>query len=129
MVEEVCIHQPLKILRNLILTSDHEKSHQIGQKLGLPHVLFDLIRDAVENSSFIKVTSLEWNHIQQGFIPATVFTDFFSTFLPAQQPWSVSTLGEMIIVLRIYREKHCDCVDEEHMFDYSYLFILILLIC
>lgn len=80
MVEEVCIHQPLKILRNLILTSDPEKSHQIGQKLGLPHVLFDLIRDAVENPSFIKVTSLEWNHIQQGFIPATVFTDLFFYF-------------------------------------------------
>lgn len=77
MVEEVCIHQPLKILRNLILTSDPEKSHQIGRTLGLPHVLFDLIRDAVENPSFIKVTSLEWNHIQQGFIPATVFTDLF----------------------------------------------------
>lgn len=54
-VEEVCIVQPLRLLRNLILTSDPEKSYEIGQKLGLPCVLFDLLQDAVENLSFIKV--------------------------------------------------------------------------
>lgn len=74
MVEKVCIRQLLKVLRNLILTSDPERSHQIGQELGLPHILFDLVRDAVENSSLIKVTSQEWSHIHQCFIPAAVFT-------------------------------------------------------
>lgn len=76
MVEELLgIHQPLKILRNLILTSDPEQSNQIGGKLGLPHVLFDLVYDAVENSSFIKVTVWEWSNNKQSFIPATAFTD------------------------------------------------------
>lgn len=55
--EGACILQPLKFLRSLILTSDPEKTYEIGQKLGLPHVLFDLVQDAVENSAFIKVTA------------------------------------------------------------------------
>lgn len=111
------IHQPLKILRNLILTSDPEQSNQIGGKLGLPHVLFDLVHDAVENSSFSKVTIWEWSNNKQSFIPATVFTDCSVLyFFPAQQPWSVPTLGEMIIVLKIYWEKHCDWVEEENRF-------------
>ncbi|XP_037604268.1 serine/threonine-protein kinase 36 [Sebastes umbrosus] len=78
------IRLPLKVLRNLILTSDLEKSHHICHELGLPHVLFDLVRDAVENSNLVK------------------------------QPWSVPALGEMIVVLMIYWEKHCDWVEEEH---------------
>ncbi|XP_054481552.1 serine/threonine-protein kinase 36 [Anoplopoma fimbria] len=78
------IHLPLKVLCNLILTSDLEKSHHIGHELGLPHVLFDLVHDAVENSNFIK------------------------------QPWSVPAYGEMIVVLMVYLEKHCDWVEEEH---------------
>lgn len=56
-VEGVCIVQPLRLLRNLILTSDPEKSYEIGQKLGLPRVLFDLLHDAVENLSFITVSA------------------------------------------------------------------------
>lgn len=55
--EGASILQPLKFLRSLILTSDPEKTYEIGQKLGLPHVLFDLVQDAVENSAFIKVTA------------------------------------------------------------------------
>ncbi|KAF7655842.1 hypothetical protein LDENG_00049560 [Lucifuga dentata] len=78
------IHQPLKVLRNLILTSDLDKSHHIGCEVGLPHLLFDLVHDAVENPAFI------------------------------QQPWSVSVLGEMIGVLLIYWEKHCDWVQAEN---------------
>lgn len=81
MVEKVSIHQLLKVLRNLILTSDPERSHQIGQELGLPHILFDLVCDAVENSSFIKVTSQEWSHIHRCFIPAEVFTSSVLFFL------------------------------------------------
>ncbi|XP_041808634.1 serine/threonine-protein kinase 36 isoform X2 [Chelmon rostratus] len=77
------IDQPLKVLHNLILTSDPEKSLHIGRELGLPHVLFELVHDTVENSNFIK-------------------------------PWSLLTLGEIIIVLVIYWEKHCDWVKEEH---------------
>lgn len=96
MVEEVlCIHQPLKILRNLILTSDPEESYQIGGKLGLPHVLFDLVHDAVENSSFIKVTAREWNHIQQGFIPAIVFTVFFCTSFLLSNPGVCQHWGKL----------------------------------
>ncbi|XP_022044559.2 serine/threonine-protein kinase 36 isoform X2 [Acanthochromis polyacanthus] len=78
------IHQPLKVLHNLILMSDLEKSYNIGSELGLPHVLFDLIRDTVENSDLMK------------------------------QQWSVPALGEMIAVLIVYWEKHCDWVEEEH---------------
>ncbi|XP_034406806.1 serine/threonine-protein kinase 36 [Cyclopterus lumpus] len=78
------IHLPLKVLRNLILTSDLEKSKSIGHELGLPRVLFDLVHEAVDNSNFIK------------------------------QPWSVPAYGEMIVVLMIYWEKHCDWVEEEH---------------
>lgn len=82
-VEEVlCIHQPLKILRNLILTSDPEESYQIGGKLGLPHVLFDLVHDAVENSSFIKVTAREWNHISPRLYSCNcVYCVFCTSFL------------------------------------------------
>ncbi|XP_070839243.1 serine/threonine-protein kinase 36 [Chaetodon trifascialis] len=78
------IDTPLQVLHNLILTSDPEKSYRIGRELGLPHVLFDLVHDIVENSSFIK------------------------------QTWSVPTLGEIITVLVVYWEKHCDWVEEEH---------------
>ncbi|XP_068456239.1 serine/threonine-protein kinase 36 isoform X2 [Clinocottus analis] len=77
------IHLPLKVLHNLILTSDLDKSHHIGRELGLPGVLFDLVHDAVGNSNFVK------------------------------QPWSVPAYGEMIVVLMIYWEKHCDWVEEE----------------
>uniref|UniRef100_UPI0037E85AE0 serine/threonine-protein kinase 36 n=1 Tax=Semicossyphus pulcher TaxID=241346 RepID=UPI0037E85AE0 len=77
------IHLPLKVLRNLILTSDSEKSHHIGCELGLPHVLFDLIHDATENSNINK------------------------------QPWCIHALGEMIVVLVIYWEQHSDWVEEE----------------
>ncbi|XP_035522787.1 serine/threonine-protein kinase 36 [Morone saxatilis] len=78
------IHRPLKVLHNLILTSDLEKSYQIGRELGLPHVLFDLIHDTVENSNSSK------------------------------QPWSVPVLGEIIVVLMIYWEKHSDWVEEDN---------------
>ncbi|KAK9536406.1 hypothetical protein VZT92_006186 [Zoarces viviparus] len=78
------IHLPLKVLHNLIVTSDLDKSHHIGHELGLPRVLFDLVRDAVDNSHVIK------------------------------QPWSVRAYGEMIVVLLIYWEKHCDWVEGEH---------------
>ncbi|XP_032390372.1 serine/threonine-protein kinase 36 isoform X3 [Etheostoma spectabile] len=84
-VEEVWrIHLPLKVLHNLVLSSDLEKSYYISHELGLPLVLLDLVDDAVENSNFIK------------------------------QPWSVAALGEMIVVLMIYWEKHCDWMEEEH---------------
>ncbi|XP_032390371.1 serine/threonine-protein kinase 36 isoform X2 [Etheostoma spectabile] len=83
-VEEVWrIHLPLKVLHNLVLSSDLEKSYYISHELGLPLVLLDLVDDAVENSNFIK-------------------------------PWSVAALGEMIVVLMIYWEKHCDWMEEEH---------------
>lgn len=58
-VKETCqIHLPLKVLCNLILTSEPEKSYHISRELGLPHVLFDLVHDTVENSNFIKVIVL-----------------------------------------------------------------------
>lgn len=49
------IHRPLRVLRNLILTSDLENSYHIGCEIGLPHLLFDLVHYTVENSHFIKV--------------------------------------------------------------------------
>ncbi|XP_076024780.1 serine/threonine-protein kinase 36 [Genypterus blacodes] len=83
-LRETClILQPLKVLHNLILTPDLEKSHHIGCEVGLPHLLFDLVRDSVENRAFI------------------------------QQPWSVSVLGEIVRVLLTYWEKHCDWMQTE----------------
>ncbi|XP_056252549.1 serine/threonine-protein kinase 36 [Seriola aureovittata] len=81
------IHQPLKILCNLILTSDLEKLYHISHELGLPHVLFDLVQDTVENSQFIK------------------------------KPWSVPTLREIIVVLLIYFDEHHDWMEEEYRED------------
>ncbi|KAM9728799.1 serine/threonine-protein kinase 36 [Menidia menidia] len=77
------VHHPLKVLLNLLLTPDLEKSHQISHQLELPGVLFDLIRNSVENSDFIK------------------------------QPFSAAVLGDMLTALLIYWEKHCDWVEGE----------------
>uniref|UniRef100_A0A667YY38 non-specific serine/threonine protein kinase n=3 Tax=Myripristis murdjan TaxID=586833 RepID=A0A667YY38_9TELE len=43
------IQQPLRVLRNLILTSDLENLNHIGCEIGLPHLFFDLVHDSVEN--------------------------------------------------------------------------------
>ncbi|KAM8899608.1 serine/threonine-protein kinase 36 isoform 2-T2 [Spinachia spinachia] len=77
------IHLPLKVLYNLIVTSDLAQAQEFVRELGLPRVLFDLVRDAVDNSHYI------------------------------ERPWSVAAFGEMIVVLLMYWEKHCDWVKEE----------------
>ncbi|XP_061752486.1 serine/threonine-protein kinase 36-like [Nerophis ophidion] len=78
------IRHPLKVLQNLILTSDlNDKRNHLHRELGLPHLLFDLIQDSVGNSRFI------------------------------QQPWSLQALGEMIVVLLIYWQKNHDWLKEE----------------
>ncbi|KAK5858369.1 hypothetical protein PBY51_002515 [Eleginops maclovinus] len=82
------IHLPLKVLRNLILTFELEELSNIGQELGLPHILFELIHEAVENTHFLK------------------------------QTWSVPACGEMIIMIMIYWEKHCDWAEEEHRLEH-----------
>ncbi|XP_054611388.1 serine/threonine-protein kinase 36-like [Dunckerocampus dactyliophorus] len=64
----------LKVLQNLILTSECK---DIGTELGLPHLLFDLIHNSVENLHFI------------------------------EQPWNLQALGEMIVVLLIYWNQDC----------------------
>ncbi|XP_029030354.1 serine/threonine-protein kinase 36 [Betta splendens] len=78
------IHQPLKILYNLILTSDPDKLNHISQELGLPHVLFDLISDTIEKSNSIK------------------------------HSWTVEALGGFIVVLLLYWDKHYDWMEGEH---------------
>lgn len=103
-----CIHLPLKVLRNLILACDPEKSQQIGLTLGLPHTLFDLLHESVDNSSFIQVGI---GTVVESFSPESDF------LLPAQTPQSIPTLGEMIVVLRLYWEKHHSWVDKEHRLD------------
>lgn len=70
------IQQPLKVLRNLLLTSDPERSYQIGRELGLPHVLFELVHDTVENSSFMEVTAQTWRQTPAA-VPVTTSTDAF----------------------------------------------------
>ncbi|XP_077402507.1 serine/threonine-protein kinase 36-like [Vanacampus margaritifer] len=70
------IHLPLKVLHNLILTSDLATRNHIGSELGLPCLLIDLVHDSVESSHLIK------------------------------QPCGLVTLGEMIVVLMIYWEKN-----------------------
>ncbi|XP_053298360.1 serine/threonine-protein kinase 36 [Pleuronectes platessa] len=78
------IHHPLKVLRNLLQTPDLKESNYIGQELGLPHVLLDVVHVTVENPDYIP------------------------------RPWSVSALGEMIAVIMIYWDKHPDSIEEDH---------------
>ncbi|KAM9780988.1 serine/threonine-protein kinase 36-like isoform 2-T2 [Syngnathus typhle] len=78
------IHLPLKVLQNLILTSDLAIKNHIGSELGLPSLLIDLVHNFVENSHF------------------------------TEQPWSLPTLGEMIVVLLIYWDKNYDSLRAEN---------------
>ncbi|XP_049598274.1 serine/threonine-protein kinase 36 isoform X2 [Syngnathus scovelli] len=78
------IHLPLKVLENLILTSDLAIKNHIGSELGLPSLLIDIVHDFVENSRL------------------------------TEQPWSLPTLGEMIVVLLIYWDKNYDSLREEN---------------
>lgn len=117
--EGACILQPLKFLRSLILTSDPEKTYEIGQKLGLPHVLFDLVQDAVENSAFIKVTAAGMQPSSTRPLgPARVCANCFLSPLPVQQTQSVPALGEILITLRLYWEKQQDWAKEEQRLGY-----------
>lgn len=103
-----CIHPPLRVLRNLILASDPEELQQIGGTLGLPQTLLGLLHESVENSSFIQVASQDLpQYFRKTFIPEADFA------FPAQQSQSVPVLGEMIVVLRIYWEKHQSWADKE----------------
>ncbi|XP_024121620.1 serine/threonine-protein kinase 36 isoform X3 [Oryzias melastigma] len=77
------IQLPLKVLRNLILMSDLEKSDRIGTELQLPHLLFDLIHKCVDDSDFIKQRS------------------------------SVPIFGELMALLLVYWEKHQNWMEEE----------------
>ncbi|XP_027886486.1 serine/threonine-protein kinase 36 isoform X2 [Xiphophorus couchianus] len=77
------IEHVLKVLRNLILTPDLEKSHHISHELKLPQSFFELIRDSVSNSDFIK------------------------------EQRNVLTLGEIIKFILFYWERHCGWVEEE----------------
>ncbi|KAM4619788.1 serine/threonine-protein kinase 36 [Polymixia lowei] len=77
------IWRPLRVLYNLLLTSDLEKSYHIGCEVGLPHVLFDLVHETVETPVVMEL------------------------------PWSVTVLGEMIAVLLAYWERHCDWLQSE----------------
>ncbi|RVE63719.1 hypothetical protein OJAV_G00139200 [Oryzias javanicus] len=77
------IQLPLKVLRNLILMSDLEESNRIGTELQLPHLLFDLIHNCVDNSDFIKERT------------------------------SVPIFGELMALILVYWEKHQDWMEEE----------------
>ncbi|XP_029375505.1 serine/threonine-protein kinase 36 isoform X2 [Echeneis naucrates] len=95
--EEWQIHQPLKVLCNLIVTPDVDKLSHISSELGLPHVLFDLVRDIVENSYFIK------------------------------QPWSVPVLREIIVLLLLYWDAHHEWMEgESKLKEFTKPFITIL---
>ncbi|XP_029525927.1 serine/threonine-protein kinase 36 isoform X4 [Oncorhynchus nerka] len=98
-LEGACqIRQPLKVLSNLILTSDSEDSHRLRQEVGLPNFLFNLVQDIVENPVVVK------------------------------QPWSVTVLGEVIVLLLNYWEKHRDWQQAENRLeDYAMPFFKILL--
>ncbi|XP_077402506.1 uncharacterized protein LOC144036080 [Vanacampus margaritifer] len=78
------ISHPLKVLQNLIVTSDLDMTNHIGTELGLPCLLFELLHDSVENSHFV------------------------------EQPWSLPTLGELIATLLIYWDKNNDWLREEN---------------
>lgn len=49
------IEHLLKVLQNMILTPDPEKSRYVTSELELPQVLFDMIRDFVSSSDFVEV--------------------------------------------------------------------------
>ncbi|XP_056140324.1 serine/threonine-protein kinase 36 [Lampris incognitus] len=75
--------QMLRVLSNLVLTSDPEKSRHVGSEVGLPSCLFDLVHDIVENPVVMK------------------------------QPCSVAVLGEIIAVLLTFWERHYDWMQAE----------------
>ncbi|KAJ7996186.1 hypothetical protein DPEC_G00234440 [Dallia pectoralis] len=78
-LEGACqIRQQLKVLSNLILTSDTEDSHGMRKELDLPNFLFDLVQDIVANPVVIK------------------------------QSWSTTVLGEVIVLLLNYWEIYND---------------------
>lgn len=71
--------------------------------------------------------------IQQGSSPANVCANCFCSSL--QQPRSVPALGEMLVTLRIYWEKHHDWAKDEQRLDYHdvchliFLFSVQLFVC
>ncbi|XP_014873126.1 serine/threonine-protein kinase 36 isoform X1 [Poecilia latipinna] len=77
------IEQVIKVLRNLIVTPDLEKSHHISHELKLPQSFFELIRDSVSNTDFIK------------------------------EQRNVLTLGEIIKFILFYWERHRGWVEDE----------------
>ncbi|XP_061659825.1 serine/threonine-protein kinase 36 isoform X2 [Syngnathoides biaculeatus] len=81
-VRSICL--ALKVLENLILTSDLATTKHIGAELGLPCLLVGLVHDSVINSDFIK------------------------------QPLSLPTLRGMIVVLLVYWEKNHDGLRAEN---------------
>ncbi|XP_061659818.1 serine/threonine-protein kinase 36-like isoform X3 [Syngnathoides biaculeatus] len=78
------IGQPLKVLQNLILTSDRATTNQIAVELGLPCLLIDMVHNSLENSYFI------------------------------EQPWSLQILREMMAALLVYWEKNQDLLREDN---------------
>ncbi|XP_010868724.2 serine/threonine-protein kinase 36 isoform X2 [Esox lucius] len=98
-LEGACqIRQLLKVLSNLILTSDTEDSHGMRHELKLPNFLFNLVQDIVGNPVVVK------------------------------QPWSPTVLGEVIILLLNYWEKHGDWKHAKNKLDdYATSFLEILL--
>lgn len=112
--EEARILQPLKFLHKLLLTSDPEQTYEIAHSLGLPQVLFDLLQAAVENPGFITVRLHGRIQIQRGLgAAAEIFADRFCSHLPIQQPASGPALGEMLVALRLYWEKHQDWAKDQ----------------
>ncbi|KAL0993786.1 hypothetical protein UPYG_G00113920 [Umbra pygmaea] len=98
-LEGACqFRQPLIVLSNLILISDAEDSHGIRQELGLPNFLFDLAQDIVADPMFLK------------------------------QPWGVKVLGEVMVLLLNYWEKHTNWHQAHNKLDdYATTFLKILL--
>ncbi|KAJ8386594.1 hypothetical protein AAFF_G00168260 [Aldrovandia affinis] len=78
MLEGACrIRQPLKVLSNLLSRCvDAEDSMSVALEMELPHFLFDMIQEIMENP-VIK-----------------------------EQPWCIAVLGDLISVLLVYWERH-----------------------
>ncbi|XP_034034483.1 serine/threonine-protein kinase 36 isoform X2 [Thalassophryne amazonica] len=77
------LRNPLKVLHNMIVTPDLENTFHVGCEIRLPHLLFDLIHNIVENPINLK------------------------------QSWSVPALGELITMILTYWEKDCEWVEAE----------------
>lgn len=78
------IQTQLRSLYSLILASDVKKLSYISSQLGLPHTLFDIIHDTVEEITLKEVNAHKWIHIQRCNFPVSRLLNLFILFSKQQ---------------------------------------------